>query len=219
MNGNQESFYRRILDDLGSFDLADFGDLQSIADWPYAARIFILGVGMLVGGAFGYWLFLAPPLDELRSAAERESAQRVEFTQKAALAAQLEPMTARSGELDRVLTTLLRQLPSSAEVPSLVDDITATGLGSGLEFSRIQLQKETPQTFFYELPIEIELVGNYHDFGTFVSGVAGLGRIVTLHDFVISAYDESDLSMRLVARTYRYDEEGSLGQAGEENEY
>jgi len=91
-------------------------------------------------------------------------------------------------------------------VPSLVDDITEAGLGYGLEFSRIQLQGETMREFFYELPIEIALVGSYHDFGMFVSGVASLGRIVTLHDFKIDSSAEKGQKMRLLARTYRYDE-------------
>ena len=122
-------------------------------------------------------------------------------------ASQLSAMQGQIQALDSAFKTLLRQLPSSAEVPSLVDNISATGLGSGLEFRRIQLQEETAREFFYELPIEIELVGSYHDFGMFVSGVANLGRVVTLHDFQIESGSERTQEMKLLARTYRYDEE------------
>ena len=99
---------------------------------------------------------------------------------------------------------LLRQLPSETEVPGLVDDITDTGLGSGLEFSNIALSEEVTQEIYIELPINIDVEGSYHDFGTFVSGVASLGRIVTLHDFSIVREEGALLSMRIMAKTYRY---------------
>jgi len=100
---------------------------------------------------------------------------------------------------------LLRQLPGETEVPGLVDDITVQGIGSGLEFSNIRLENEVQQEFYIELPINISVVGDYHDFGSFVSGVASLSRIVTLHDFLIrTGASRSELLMDITARTYRY---------------
>ena len=91
-------------------------------------------------------------------------------------------------------------------MPGLIDDVTNTGEGSGLEFSNFELPEEQVQEFYIEIPINLNAVGSYHDFGTFVSGVASLDRIVTLHDFVITGRTDSLLDMNILARTYRYKE-------------
>jgi len=107
-------------------------------------------------------------------------------------------------EMQAQFGSLLGQLPSQTEVPGLLEDITFTGVGSGLEFSSIQLQSEVAREFYVELPISIAVNGGYHDFGAFVSGVASLPRIVTLHDFTIMTNsDRSELNMQITARTYR----------------
>ena len=129
---------------------------------------------------------------------------RVEFEQKAFLAANLEEYRAQTLTMEESFTELLSQLPSETEVPGLVDDVTNTGVGSGLEFANLVLPPEEIQEFYIEIPINLDVVGDYHDFGTFVSGVASLDRIVTLHDFTIRARDDSFLDMTIVARTYRY---------------
>jgi len=96
-------------------------------------------------------------------------------------------------------------LPGETEVPGLLEDINETGLGSGVEFDSIQLQPEQTREFYIELPINILVNGTYHDFGAFVSAVASLPRIVTLHDFTINAGgNRSALNMQITARTYRY---------------
>ena len=108
---------------------------------------------------------------------------------------------------------LLKQLPSDTEVPGLLEDITRTGLGSGLEFEEIKLLPEAAQQFYIELPIQITVVGAYHDLATFVSGVASLPRIVTLHDFdLVPANDSgsSKLRMSILAKTYRYNDKGGV---------
>lgn len=196
-----------ILSDFSDFGVADLADLDVIVEWPPVARQFLLIMIALLVVAIGYFLFLSATHLEVVNAQAREWQLRGEFSLKAMEASQLSAMQGQIQALDSAFKTLLRQLPSSAEVPSLVDNISATGLGSGLEFRRIQLQEETAREFFYELPIEIELVGSYHDFGMFVSGVANLGRVVTLHDFQIESGSERTQEMKLLARTYRYDEE------------
>lgn len=198
---------KSILADLSSFDVAELADLDAIAEWPPAVRQFVLTMIALIVLAIGYFLFLSATHLQFVNAQAREGLLRGEFSLKAMEASQLNAMQGQTQALDSAFKTLLRQLPSSAEVPSLVDNISATGLGSGLEFRRIQLQEETAREFFYELPIEIELIGSYHDFGMFVSGVANLGRVVTLHDFRIESGSEKAQEMKLLARTYRYDEE------------
>ena len=110
-------------------------------------------------------------------------------------------------QMEEDFGSLLAQLPGETEVPGLLEDINDTGLGSGIEFDRIQLQPEVAQEFYIELPINILVDGTYHDFGAFVSAVASLPRIVTLHDFRINAgagQNRSELNMQITARTYRY---------------
>ena len=120
------------------------------------------------------------------------------------MAANLEEYRAQTIEMEESFAGLLRQLPSATEVPGLVDDVTDTGEGSGLEISNIALAPEAVQEFYIELPIDIDVIGNYHDFGTFVSGLASLDRIVTLHNFSIQTRADSFLDMSIVAKTYRY---------------
>ena len=104
---------------------------------------------------------------------------------------------------------LVSQLPSDTEVPGLLEDITNKGMLNGLEFDSIQLQPEVAREFYIELPIQIQAKGSYHDLGAFVSGMAGLPRIVTLHDFTIvqQAPGNSMLRMNITAKTYRYKDE------------
>jgi type IV pilus assembly protein PilO len=119
-------------------------------------------------------------------------------------------------EMQEIFGELLSQLPGKTEVPGLLEDITFTGLGSGLEFSVIQLQNEVAREFYVELPINISVVGSFHDFGAFVSSVASLSRIVTLHDFTINAgVNRAELNMQITAKTYRYNTgEEDAAQAG-----
>ena len=115
-------------------------------------------------------------------------------------------------EMETSFGMLLRQLPSDTEVPGLLEDITRTGLGSGLEFEEIKLLPEVTQPFYIELPIQITVTGTYHDLATFVSGVAGLPRIVTLHDFDLAPAKPDGgpkLRMSILAKTYRYNDQGA----------
>ena len=201
------STLRTRANNLSNFDVAELAELDTIAEWPQPVRQFLLLGTLLLGLLIGYFYFLSEPRRAIEAAQALEDQLRADFSHKAREASQLDAMKGQVAVIDLAFNGLLRQLPSSAEVPSLVDDITEAGLGYGLEFSRIQLQGETMREFFYELPIEIALVGSYHDFGMFVSGVASLGRIVTLHDFKIDSSAEKGQKMRLLARTYRYDEE------------
>jgi type IV pilus assembly protein PilO len=127
-------------------------------------------------------------------------------------AANLEAYKEQMEEMEVSFGALLKQLPSDTEVPGLLEDITRTGLGSGLEFEEIKLLPEVTQQFYIELPIQIVVMGSYHDLATFVSGVASLPRIVTLHDFDIKPADKSGASsalrMSVLAKTYRYNDKG-----------
>lgn len=141
----------------------------------------------------------------MATVAQEETTLRNELESKAVLAANLEAYRQQLADMEDSFGALLRQLPGETEVPGLVDDITVQGVGSGLEFSTMRLESEVQQEFYIELPIRISVVGDYHDFGSFVSGVASLSRIVTLHDFSISnSTGGTDLLMDITARTYRY---------------
>ena len=135
-----------------------------------------------------------------------------QFSRKAIQAANLDAYKEQMQEMEISFGALLRQLPSDTEVPGLLEDITRTGLGSGLEFEEIKLLPEVAQQFYIELPIQIKVTGSYHDLATFVSGVASLPRIVTLHDFQLAparVENSSRLNMQIMAKTYRYNDKGA----------
>ena len=161
--------------------------------------------------ALGYNFSVSDLENQLQLKRQEESTLREQFANKVHMSANLELYIQQMKEMENSFGVLLRQLPSDTEVPGLLEDITRTGLGSGLEFEEIKLLPEATQQFYIELPIQIKVVGNYHDLATFVSGVASLPRIVTLHDFELlpSASDSSStLRMSILAKTYRYNDKG-----------
>ena len=198
------------LESLRSVDLADL-DMNNLGSWPAAAKVIaaILLMVLLLGG--GYYFHLSDLQAGLDQQKAQEETLKQQFSSKAFQAANLEAYKAQMVEMEASFGALLRQLPSDTEVPGLLEDITHTGLGSGLEFEEIKLQPEVTQQFYIELPIQIKVVGGYHDLATFVSGVASLPRIVTLHDFAIkplSKDSSSKLHMSILAKTYRYNDKG-----------
>ena len=193
-----------------NLDLADL-DLSNIARWPVAARAVV--ILFLVGGVIflGYWFHTKDQLQELELAKQHETDLRVIFEKKAQQAANLEAYEQQLEEMRESFGAMLRQLPNKTEVADLLVDISQTGLSSGLEFELFKPQGENPREFYAELPISIQVVGTYHQFGDFVSGVAALPRIVTLHDIKIKPKKGKGggdlLVMNLTAKTYRYLEE------------
>jgi type IV pilus assembly protein PilO len=196
--------YQTRIEELRNFDLGDITDFDTIGEWPGSVKT-VLALLVFSGClAAGYYLHIQKLQQRQQIAANRELTLVTEIDSKAFLAANLEAYREQTIEMEASFTELLRQLPSETEVPGLVDDVTDTGLGSGLEFSNIELSDEIVQEIYIELPIEFDVEGSYHDFATFVSGVASLGRIVTLHDFSIANNDNEALDMHIVAKTYRY---------------
>ncbi len=198
------------LESLRKIDFADL-DLNNLGSWPAPVK-FISGVLLLVAVlALGYYLHLQDMQVQLEQQRAQEVTLKQQFSTKAFQAANLEAYKEQMVEMESSFGALLRQLPSDTEVPGLLEDITRTGLGSGLEFEEIKLQPEVVQQFYIELPIQIKVVGAYHDLATFVSGVASLPRIVTLHDFEINPENKettSKLRMNILAKTYRYNDKG-----------
>ncbi len=198
------------LESLRSVDLSDL-DMNNLGSWPVAVKVIaaVLLLILMLGG--GYYFYLSDMQASLDQQKAQEETLKQQFSSKAFQAANLEAYKAQMVEMEASFGALLRQLPSDTEVPGLLEDITRTGLGSGLEFEEIKLQPEVTQQFYIELPIQIKVVGGYHDLATFVSGVSSLPRIVTLHDFEIkpeSGNSSSKLRMSILAKTYRYNDKG-----------
>ncbi|KJZ36162.1 MULTISPECIES: type 4a pilus biogenesis protein PilO [Pseudomonas] len=196
---------------LRNVDLNDL-DTSNMGSWPPAIKALVGVLLMLLVLALGYTFYLSDLQDQLHLKREEELTLKEQFATKARMAANLELYTQQMKEMETSFGVLLRQLPSDTEVPGLLEDITRTGLGSGLEFEEIKLLPEVTQPFYIELPIQITVTGAYHDLATFVSGVAGLPRIVTLHDFDLAPANPeggAKLRMSILAKTYRYNDNGA----------
>ncbi len=198
------STFKDSIEELRNFDVSDISDFDTIGIWPRSVKAVLALLAFVACIAAGYFLHIQKLQQTYQIRVNEETVLRAEIERKAFLAANLEEYREQTVEMEASFADLLRRLPSETEVPGLVDDITDTGLGSGLEFSNIALSDEVTQEIYIELPINIDVEGSYHDFGTFVSGVASLGRIVTLHDFSIAREDNELLSMSITAKTYRY---------------
>lgn len=196
------------LDQLQGFDLNDL-DLNNVGSWPGPVKIIIMFVLFLAVLGGGYYFYLTDKLAVLERAEMKELELRKDYEAKSEKAANLEAYRAQKAEMEATFGALLRQLPSDTEVPGLLDDITRTALDNELTIESIELQDERRTEFYVELPIDIVVEGNYHKIGSFVSGVANLSRIVTLHDFVVAPQDGNtdNLRMTILAKTYRYLEE------------
>ncbi|BFT60801.1 type 4a pilus biogenesis protein PilO [Pseudomonas moorei] len=186
-------------------------DTHNMGSWPPAIKVLVGVLVMILVLALGYSFSTSEVLSRLDLKREEETVLKERFATKARMAANLELYKQQLREMENSFGVLLRQLPSDTEVPGLLEDITRTGLGSGLEFEEIKLLPEVTQPFYIELPIQITVTGAYHDLATFVSGVAGLTRIVTLDDFdLVPANPDGGpkLRMSILAKTYRYNDRG-----------
>lgn len=182
-------------------------DVRNLGTAPMPVKI---GAAVLLGIAFvvaGYYFDTEAQLDELKRAEAKEPQLRQTFEIKAKRAANLEEYKAQLVEMEKVFGELLKQLPSRTEIPGLINDISQTALASGLEIDLFKPLNENPKGFYAEKPIQISIKGSYHQMGYFVTGVAALPRIVTLHDVSLTP-GGSDLTMNVVAKTYRYLDEG-----------
>lgn len=196
-----------FLDELRDLDPRDPGR------WPPVALAGAVGVTFVILSLLLIYLFVWQSVrPELQHKEAEEQSLRLEFQQKHAQAVNLDVYKRQLKDLQRSFGALLRQLPGKTEVPNLLVDISQTALAAGLQQKLFQPEPEQEKDFYAELPIKMELTGNYHQFGEFVSGIAALPRIVTLHDIQIKptssnakgkgGYD--DLTLTLTAKTYRY---------------
>lgn len=161
------------IDSLKKVDLAEL-DLNNLGAWPAAVKVIACCLLLIVALALGFNFYLKDLQADLDRQRAEEQTLKDQFSAKAFQAANLDAYKSQMAEMEESFGSLLRQLPSDTEVPGLLEDITRTGLGSGLEFEEIKLEPEMVQQFYIELPIQIAVVGGYHDLATFVSGVASL---------------------------------------------
>lgn len=190
---------------LSDFDINDL-DVNNAGIWPgpIKAIVALIVFGLILGG--GYWFFVKDQYAELKKVEQQEEQLREGYENKAYQVANLDVFKAQMVEMEETFGALVRQLPSETEVPGLLEDITNTARGSGLDLQEVKLQGERQRDFYSELPINIRVTGSYHELASFVSSVAGLPRIVTLHDLKIAPIegDGERLDMQVLARTYRY---------------
>jgi len=187
-------------------------DLSNIANWPLPARMVLIGLVFVSVLGLGYWFDIKDQGIRLEKAEQKETELRQIFEVKAKKAANLAAYEQQLEEMKASFGAMLRQLPNKTEVAELLVDISQTGLAAGLEFKLFKPQNEVPREFYAELPISIRVKGDYHEFGNFISGVAALPRIVTVHNINMTPDAEGELSMEILAKTYRYmdEEEGGI---------
>lgn len=202
--------FKAFMEQLQDFDINDV-DWDHIGVWPAPARILLAVLAAVVIAAGAYYFVVKDKNSDLERKQKEEKTLRESFEKKAFEAANLDRYRAQMIEMEESFGALVKQLPSSTEVPGLLDDIDEKGVQSRLTIKSITPQAEKAKEFYVELPIQVVVTGGYHEFGTFVSGVAGMPRIVTLHDFQIRAAGGQNnlLSMEIMAKTYRYNERGN----------
>lgn len=190
-------------------------DPNNVGNWPVPIRVVLVLIVFIAVLVAGYYVDTKQQRENLERVQRTENSLKKDFEKKQSKAANLEAYKAQMVEMEESFGTMLRQLPSKTEVADMLVDITQTGLASGLEFELFKPQGEKRREFYAELPIAIKVNGNYHSLGKFVSGMAALPRIVTLHDIDIKASKSGMLAMSATGKTYRYldEEEIAAGKA------
>jgi type IV pilus assembly protein PilO len=194
-----------LIEELQSLDVNDIGR------WPLVFRVAVIALVFIAVTFAGIWFTIVKDKAPVLERAEAEEQElRVTFENKQRKAANYDAYKAQLAQIEQSFGTMLRQLPGETEIPSLIVDISQTGLAAGLQEKLFQPQAEMPKDFYAEKPIKIQLSGGYHEMANFVSGIAALPRIVTLHNINITpeqkgSYDS--LSLEVTAKTYRYIEE------------
>jgi len=198
----------KYVEQLQNLDLSDV-DWDRVGVWPVPVRVFLCLVASALILTACYFLFVKDQNQQLRVVQQKETSLRSSFEAKAFEAANLDRYRLQMEEMKDSFGALVSRLPTDTEVPGLLEDIDDKGVESRLTIESVALQDEVTTEFHIELPIKIVVSGGYHEFGSFVSGIAGMPRIVTLHDFRITkaggnAGSVGTLSMDIIAKTYRY---------------
>ena len=182
-------------------------DFNNIGGWPRHMQLVFCVVTMLLILVLAWFLVFSSKKDELTSLEAQEATLRNTFKEKQGQAANLEPLKQQLAQMEQELQQMLRQLPSKTEMPDIITDISQTALASGIRNEVFRPEAEIAREFYAEKPIQLKMVGNYHQFGAFMSGVASLPRVVimTMHNITLTPRDKSGaLVMEGTVKTYRY---------------
>ncbi len=202
-------------------------DRNNVGGWPKSVKIFFIGLLFAALVLVGWYFHVSNQQDELASGRRQEVQLKSEFARKQAKAANLVELKKQLSQMQDMLRTLLRQLPSKTEMPALLVDVSQTALASGLDTELFEPGPETTKEFYAEKPIKLRMTGTYHQFGTFISGVASLPRVVilTMHNVSLKPAEGTSkngeppvgsrkLTLQGTVKTYRYlDEEESAAEA------
>ena len=202
--------FKSLIQDFKTLDPKDPGL------WPVLPRVVILVGLLLVLLVVGWWFGWSAQVDDLDAKRQQETKLKDEWLSKKRQAVNLEEHRKQLAEIDRSFGTMLRQLPSKAEMEALLVDINQAGLGRGLQFELFKPGTEAAKDFYAELPITVKVVGSYHDLGAFTGDIAKLSRIVTLNDIDIVTGKDNTLVMTAVAKTFRYLDEDELAKQKKE---
>lgn len=208
---------KALMEKANEFQLDDINniDWENMGSWPLLGKVFFCALLFLAISVGGYFYVVVDEIEILKSAQAKEETLKKDFESKAFRVSNFDAYKAQLEEMEETFGSLLKQLPRDTEIPGLLDDISAAALGTGLSLNLISPQRTVHTEFYSELPISIEVVGGYHEMGAFVSAVASLPRIVTLHDYSIVRMNNSnkDLKMNILAKTYQYSSDLDGGSA------
>jgi type IV pilus assembly protein PilO len=202
------------------FELSSL-DINNTGSWPFPAKVVAcVLIGLLIL-FLSWYFFVNDRQNQLISLESKEKELRDDFQKKQGEAANLEPLKLQLAQMEQMLKQMLRQLPSKNEMPDLIVDVSQTALATGINNELFEPQPETKKTFYAEKPIKLKMIGDYHQFGAFVSGVASLPRVVimTMHDISLTPRSPTDSTLVLdgTVKTYRYlsedDEDTEAGAA------
>jgi len=191
----------KLIDDLQNLDSENPGS------WPTSVKALVTVCVLVFTLGLGYYMFIGDEIIILEDVSQEEQTLRATYKSKHRLAANLDTYREQMAQMEVQLATMLKKLPAGHETPGLLDDITFVATAAGLSISSITWGNEIEKEFYTELPLDINVEGTYHQFGQFVASVAGLPRIVSLHDFTVVNKAEHSLQLKIVAKTYRYKEE------------
>lgn len=189
-------------------------DFEQIATWPFEVKSLVALFVVVFGLLGGYYFLLKDKLPILEEAQNKEVTLKQTYQGKYRIAVNLAAYEEQLSQLQSDFSSMLKSLPTSNETPGLLDDITLVGTSAGLTFRLLNWQREIPKEFYSELPIEMEVYGGYHNFGQFASEIAGLPRIVTVHDFEVTQ-ESNTLKLKVQAKTYRTSNEQETAAKGQ----
>ena len=189
-------------------------DFEQVATWPFEVKSLVAVFVVVFGLLGGYFFIVKDKLPILEVAQDKELKLKQVYQGKYRIAVNLQAYQEQLSQLKSDFSSMLKSLPTSNETPGLLDDITLVGTSAGLTFRLLNWQRVIPKEFYSELPIEMEVTGAYHDFGQFASEIAGLPRIVTVHDFEVTQ-EANTLKLKVQAKTYRTSSEQDLTTEGQ----